>query len=177
MKRKMHMAGKIALGLLLVFLLGFGFLWLNNDIGLSDDRLAWDFRQSQTIQNDWHISGDITDTMAAFIAYPEDRSDHTFAVYVNRPGLSFGYFFRGGGDIVSVERAIAEYTVEGYRERAFLSMNAQKAARVEIDNGTEVEIIPLDSSKPFALVLPLNAGEVTFYTEQGQGVDYQRQPL
>ena len=177
MKRKMHTAGKIALGLLLVFLLGFGFLWLNNDIGLSDDRLAWDFRQSQTIQNDWHISGDITDTMAAFIAYPEDRSDHTFAVYVNRPGLSFGYFFRGGGDIVSVERAIAEYTVEGYRERAFISMNAQKAVRVEIDNGNEVEILPLDSSKPFALVLPLNAGDVTFYTEQGQVVDYQRQPL
>ena len=177
MKRKMHTAGKIALGLLLVFLLGFGFLWLNNDIGLSDDRLAWDFRQSQTIQNDWHISGDITDTMAAFIAYPEDRSDHTFAVYVNRPGLSFGYFFRGGGDIVSVERAIAEYTVEGYRERAFISMNAQKAVRVEIDNGNEVEILPLDSSKPFALVLPLNAGEVTFYTEQGQVVDYQRQTL
>ena len=177
MKRKMHTAGKIALGLLLVFLLGFGFLWLNNDIGLSDDRLAWDFRQSQTIQNDWHISGDITDTMAAFIAYPEDRSDHTFAVYVNRPGLSFGYFFRGGGDIVSVERAIAEYTVEGYRERAFISLNTQGAARVEIDNGTEVEIIPLDSRKPFALVLPLNAGEVTFYTEQGQVVDYQRQPL
>ena len=177
MKRKMHTAGKIALGLLLVFLLGFGFLWLNNDIGLSDDRLAWDFRQSQTIQNDWHISGDITDTMAAFIAYPEDRSDHTFAVYVNRPGLSFGYFFRGGGDIVSVERAIAEYTVEGYRERAFISLNTQGVVRVEIDNGTEVEIIPLDSSKPFALVLPLNAGEVTFYTEQGQVVDYQRQRL
>ena len=177
MKRKMHTAGKIALGLLLVFLLGFGFLWLNNDIGLSDDRLAWDFRQSQTIQNDWHISGDITDTLAAFIAYPEDRSDHTFAVYVNRPGLSFGYFFRGGGDIVSVERAIAEYTVEGYREHAFISLNSQGVVRVEIDNGTEVEIIPLDSSKPFALVLPLNAGEVTFYTEQGQVVGYQRQPL
>ena len=177
MKRKMHTAGKIALGLLLVFLLGFGFLWLNNDIGLSDDRLAWDFRQSQTIQNDWHISGDITDTMAAFIAYPEDRSDHTFAVYVNRPGLSFGYFFRGGGDIVSVERAIAEYTVEGCRERAFISLNTHGVVRVEIGNGNEVEIIPITSSKPFALVLPLNAGEVTFYNEQGQVVEYQRQRL
>jgi len=177
MKRIRPTAGKLLLSLLLIALLGLGFLWLNNDIGLSDDRLAWDFRQSQKIPNDWHISGDITDTMAAFIAFPEDRSDHTFAVYVNRPGLSFGYFFRCGGDIVSVERYIAEYTLEGYPERAFLSMNAQGAARVEINNGNSVEIIPLDSGRPFVLVLPLNAGEVTFYTEQGQVVDYLNQPL
>jgi len=177
MKLRIRQAGKILLLLLLIFLLGLGFLYLNNDIGLSDDRLAWDFRQSQKIQNDWRISGTITDTMAAYIAYPEDRSDHTFAVYVNRPGLSFGYFFRGGGDIVSVERAIAEYTVEGYRERAFISLNTQGVVRVEIDNGNEVEIIPLTSSKPFTLVLPLNAGEVTFYNEQGQVVEYQNQRL
>ena len=68
------------------------------------------------------------------ISYPQDRSDHTFSVYVNRPGLSFGYFFRGGGSLSGVERGIAEFTVDGYNERAFISMNQPKAARLEIDD-------------------------------------------
>ena len=40
------------------------------------------------------VDGSISDTMAAFISYPQDKTDHTFSVYVNRPGLSFGYFFQ-----------------------------------------------------------------------------------
>lgn len=161
----------------LFVLLCFAFLYLNHDIGIPEDRLMRDIRQSQNIPLDWKLSGSISDSMAAFISYPEDGSDHTFSVYVNRPGLSFGYFFRGGGDIVAVEKYIGEYTVEGYRERAFISMNRQGAARVEIDGGNEVEIIELDRERPFALILPINAGIVTFYTDQNQPVEYRKQPL
>lgn len=88
-----------------------------------------------------------------YISYPQDRSDHTFSVYVNRPGLSFGYFFRGGGSLSGVERGIAEFTVDGYNERAFISMNQPKAARLEIDDGNTVQIIDLNSDQPFAIVL------------------------
>ena len=64
------------------------------------------------------------------ISYPQDLSDHSFSVYVNRPGLSFGYFFRGGGNLSGGQRGIAEYTVEGYNERAFISMNQQQVTPV-----------------------------------------------
>ena len=35
-------------------------------------------------------------------------------LYVNRPGLSFGYFFRGGGTLSGIQKGIVEFTVEGY---------------------------------------------------------------
>ena len=96
--------------------------------------------------------------MAAFISYPQDKTDHTFSVYVNRPGLSFGYFFRGGGDIVEVDDYIAEFVVEGNNERAFISMNTQNIVRLEVDDGNGIQVIDIDSGKPFAIVLPLNVG-------------------
>ena len=115
--------------------------------------------------------------MAAYISYPQDRSDHTFSVYVNRPGLSFGYFFRGGGSLSGVERGIAEFTADGYNERAFISMNQPKAARLEIDDGNTVQIIDLNSDQPFAIVLPANAGVIHFYDGNGNPVKYQKNPL
>ena len=72
-------------------------------IGTSAANLESDIRNLQKIPEDWIVEGDVSDTMAAYISYPQDRSDHTFSVYVNRPGLSFGYFFRGGGSLSGVE--------------------------------------------------------------------------
>ena len=115
--------------------------------------------------------------MAAYISYPQNRNDHTFSVYVNRPGLSFGYFFRGGGSLSGVDKGIAEYTVEGYKERAFISMNQQQAAQLEIDDGSSIQVIDIDSNKPFAIVLPINADIVTFYDVSGNTVEYRNNPL
>ena len=177
MKGQINAISKIILAVLLVCLLAVGFLFVNNDIGKTADSLESDIRSSQKIQDDWTVTGSVSDTMAGFISYPQNMSDHTFSVYVNRPGVSFGYFFRGGGSLSSVERYIAEFTVEGYSERAFISMNVQKAARVEIDNGTDIEVIEIDSEKPFALVLPGNAGVITFYDVNGEIVEYGGQRL
>ena len=104
MKKKLPI---ILLGVILACVLVFGFLYANNDIGKTANSLEADIRQSQKILDDWIVDGSISDTMAAFISYPQDKTDHTFSVYVNRPGLSFGYFFRGGGDIVEVDDYIA----------------------------------------------------------------------
>ena len=123
MKKKLPI---ILLGVILACVLVFGFLYANNDIGKTANSLEADIRQSQKILDDWIVDGSISDTMAAFISYPQDKTDHTFSVYVNRPGLSFGYFFRGGGDIVEVDDYIAEFVVEGNNERAFISMNLPK---------------------------------------------------
>ena len=56
-------------------------------------------------------------------------------------------------------------------------MNRQQAARAEIDDGNEVQVLDIDSRKPFAIVLPVNAGSITFYDVNGNTVLYQRNPL
>ena len=53
-------------------------------------------------------------------------------------------------------------------ETAYISMNAEKIDRAVIDSGTETRTIELDSTQPFALVLPRNHGSVTFYGADGQ---------
>lgn len=168
---------KIMLGIVLVCVLFMVFLYANNDIGITAARLEADMYSSQKITDDWTVDGNISDTMAAFISYPQDKADHTFSVYVNRPGLSFGYFLRGGGDIAAVDEYIAEFTVEGYNERAFISMNTQKAVKLEIDDGNGIRVIDIDGNKPFAIVLPVNAGNITFYDANGQAVEYHNNPL
>lgn len=167
----------ILLGVILACVLVFGFLYANNDIGKTANSLEADIRQSQKILDDWIVDGSISDTMAAFISYPQDKTDHTFSVYVNRPGLSFGYFFRGGGDIVEVDDYIAEFVVEGNNERAFISMNTQNIVRLEVDDGNGIQVIDIDSGKPFAIVLPLNVGNICFYDTNGNVVEYLRQQL
>lgn len=173
MKSRVKLFGKFILGILIGVVLFIGFLYLNDDIGVTANKLEADIRSSQKIMEDWIVDGSVSDTMAAFLSYPNDKTSHTFSVYVNRSGLSFGYFFRAGGAVVEIEKYIAEYTIEGYNERAFLSMNEQKVARLEMDNGHGIEVIDIDSNKPFAIVLPVNAGTVTFFDENGKRVDYR----
>lgn len=174
MKRSVY---RVISGLALICALFAAFLYARHDIGIAAAKLETDIRGSSKIQADWTVDGSVSDTMAAYIAYPQERTDHSFFVYVNRPGLSFGYFFRGGGNLSSVDKEILACTVEGYEEQAFISMNRQQAARAEIDDGNAVQVLDIDSGKPFAIVLPVNAGSITFYDVNGNALPYQRNPL
>ena len=110
---------KTVIGVVFVCILFVGFLYANNNIGMTSTDLEADIRSSQKIKDDWTLDGSVSNTMAAYISYPQDMNDHIFSVYVNRPGLSFGYFFRGGGTLSGIQRGIVEFTVEGYNERAY----------------------------------------------------------
>lgn len=163
-----RLSGKIILSFaLLAALLFFVFLCINVDIGIHQSEIESDIRSSQKINDDWHITGTVSDSMAAYISYPENLYDYTFSVYVNWPGFSFGYFFRCGGSLVSADSAISEFTLDGCNESAFVTLNRQKVNRLEIDDGNTLQVIEIDSNKPFAMVLPVNAGIITFYTEDG----------
>ena len=168
---------KIVLRILLVCVLLLGFLYMDNDIGTSAANLESDIRNLQKIPGDWIVEGNVSDTMAAYISYPQDRSDHTFSVYVNRPGLSFGYFFRAGGKLSEIQEGIAEFTTEGANERALISMNQQQVQQLQIDDGHAKQAIDIDSDQPFAIVLPANAGVIHFYDGNGNPVNYQKNPL
>ena len=168
---------KMILRILLVCVLLLGFLYMDDDIGTSAANLESDIRNLQKIPENWIVEGDVSDTMAAYISYPQDRSDHTFSVYVNRPGLSFGYFFRAGGKLSEVQEGIAEFTTEGANERALISMNQQQVQQLQIDDGHAKQAIDIDSDQPFAIVLPINAGSITFYDVNGNAVEYWNHPL
>ena len=174
MKGTVQKAGKAALGVILACGVVLGLLYLDHDIGVRKSGLEEDIRSSQKINEDWTVAGEASGTLAAYISYPEDQSDHVFSLYVNRPGLSFGYFFRAGGSLGGVEEYIMECTVEGYHERAFVSMNKPKVERLEVDGGNAKQVIEIDSGRPFALVLPVNAGEVTFFGADGTAVEFYR---
>ena len=168
---------KTVIGILLACSLFVGFLYISSDIGIASGNLETDIRSSQKIKEDWAVDGSVSDTMAAYISYPQDLSDHSFSVYVNRPGLSFGYFFRGGGTLSGIQRGIVEFTVEGYNERAFISMNQQQVQQLEIDDGNTIQVVDIDRNKPFAIVLPINAGTITFYDVNGNTVEYWNNSL
>ena len=161
------------IGILLVCSLFVGFLYISSDIGIASGNLETDIRSSQKIKEDWAIDGSVS----AYISYPQDMSDHTFSVYVNRPGLSFGYFFRAGGKLSEIQEGIAEFTAEGANERALISMNQQQVQQLQIDDGHAKQAIDIDSDQPFAIVLPINAGSITFYDVNGNAVEYWNHPL
>ena len=158
---------KTVIGILLVCSLFVGFLYISSDIGIASGNLETDIRSSQKIKEDWAIDGSVSDTMAAYISYPQDMSDHTFSVYVNRPGLSFS----------EIQEGIAEFTTEGANERALISMNQQQVQQLQIDDGHAKQAIDIDSDQPFAIVLPINAGSITFYDVNGNAVEYWNHPL
>ena len=89
MKKKLPI---ILLGVILACVLVFGFLYANNDIGKTANSLEADIRQSQKILDDWIVDGSISDTMAAFISYPQDKTDHTFFCLCKSPWLVFWIF-------------------------------------------------------------------------------------
>lgn len=156
------------MGLLIIMLFVlFSILYFNNNIGTRKSNIEKDARISQKIDDSWQVAKSISDTMAAMLFYDEDLNDYTFSIYVNKRGLSFGYFFRGGGSTNIENEGIAEYKIEGYHEKAYLSMNRQQIAKIEIDDGNTTEIIDIDMAKPFAIVLPIGIGSIKIYDKDG----------
>ena len=166
----------LCISLILIFGVFFGCYYLTNYIGVQRSKLEADIRLQQKIESDWTVDGTASNMMAAFISYPDDMSDHTCSVYIKRELPSLGYFFRAGGVFLE-QRGIAEYTLDGYDERAFISMNKWQVERLEIDNGNSIKVIDIDSDKPFAIVLPVNAGAITFYDVDGNTVNFVKHLL
>ena len=69
---------KTVIGVVFVCILFVGFLYANNNIGMTSTDLEADIRSSQKIKDDWTLDGSVSNTMAAYISYPQDMNDHTF---------------------------------------------------------------------------------------------------
>ena len=171
MKDKLRILLRIALVLLLVGGVTVGVLYANRDIGIPTDRLEQAMRESQDIPDDWTVQISAGDTTAAGIAYAPNHSDSFFSLYTDRSTHRFfttGWFGIMDGSLFEISDFVAAFTVYDRPETAYISMNAEKIDRAVIDSGTETRTIELDSTQPFALVLPRNRGSVTFYGADGQ---------
>ena len=165
MKDKLRILLRIALVLLLVCGVTVGVLYANRDIGIPTDQLEQAMRESQDIPDDWTVQ------TAAGIAYAPNHSDYSFSLYIDRDTHRFfttGWFFTMSGSLFEISDFVAAFTVNDRPETAYISMNAEKIDRAVIDSGTETRTIELDSTQPFALVLPRSSGSVTFYGADGQ---------
>lgn len=162
MKIKKHIFGVFILFLFIFFVLSRQSL-----IGVSKSRIEEDARKSQKIEEEWSLVEYINDDITAFIFYPEDLSTHTFSIYRNRPGLSFGYFFINGGGLPRISNGIEQ--INSSEGNILLSLNKLKVSRIEVDNGLQdIEEILIEDNKPFVLVIPEGSEKISFYDSDGK---------
>ena len=150
------------------------FLFLNGtiEIGVRASNIEKDACNSAKVEESWKVAKDTTDAMSALLFYDENVEDHRVSIYVKRPGLSFGYFFRSGGNVPDIEENVVEIQVEGCEESAFISMNKQKVSKVIIEEENSTATIDLDyKEKPFAFVVPNTNAKVTFYDINGKVIE------
>lgn len=142
----------------------FGFFFIRDCIGVSEENLEADARESQHINEDWLVSKSCSDKIAAMIFYPESLDEHTFSVYAKETGLSCGYFFKAGGGIF-MDDIVAEFRFN--ETSAYMSMNKINISKIEVVYNEKTETIEIDSQKPFAFALPDGAIKANFYDSHG----------
>lgn len=128
-----------------------------------------DMRGSQRVDDDWNVEIAMSDDFAALIAYDDEQSDHTFAVYRNDSDTFTDYKFRYGGHITSVERSVCACRFDG--ALILLSMNVPGIEKVECYDG---ETYKIDPDRPFVLILPDSGFDA--YDAGGNRIDLTQDP-
>ena len=155
----------IIIGILVIILLGILIIMNLGIIGVSKNRLEQDARKKQDISSDWQVAQDVNGDMSVMLFYNEEQNECRYAVYMTHDGISYGYFLIDGGVdgfLIDSSRSVI------YEDRgiALLSMNKDNVCRIEVESGA-MEVIQVDPTKPFAVALPINCGEITLYDAQG----------
>lgn len=150
---------------------------ISNRVGVPRENIEADARQFGRVSQNWDLRKETTNTMSALLFFPQNRSDSAYYIYLNRPGLSFGYFFRVGGSISEIEgNDVIAFTFDGYDEIAYLSMNEFCIDYILMDNGTKTERVNLNAEEPFVVILPKGADKISFCNVNGMpaNVVYKR---
>lgn len=135
---------------------------------LSQEDVLDDARISQKIDENWLVKNVKSDEMVAMLFYSEDQTAHTFSIYLNDD--SYGYLFASGGSLLVYDDEVQCYTFDDVSYQAFISMNQAQICQYEINNNCKVQKYTMDSSQPFVIVLPIDCGDVTFITMDGERI-------
>lgn len=140
-------------------------VYLRSNTYVPVEQIEVDARKFHNIETDWQVVKDTNSNISAMIFFSEEKKDFSYSIYVYHNGFLKGYAPRIGGKIDEIRNACTKFVFNEIDSIAYLSMNAQKICKVEIDDGDNVTTVSLNASEPFALVFSSNVGNVTFYNE------------
>lgn len=155
----------MAAGIVLIILLAFLIVWQADVLGVSRGRLEQDARKKQNIENGWEVVQAVNDDICAMLFYDAEKKDCAYSIYLSREGMSFGYFFGQGGSDAYMTEGVKGVIFEN-KGIALLSMNNDRVSKIEVGDSGSPEVISVDPEKPFAVVLPIDCGEITIYDVQ-----------
>jgi hypothetical protein len=156
---------------LLIF---FIFTGLNSSIiGVTANSLERDARKSQKIDENWQVSKSVTDNLGALLFYDKGLKKFTYSIYVNRKGLSFGYFFRSGGSTIDILEGIRAFDYGN--SIALISINKVEVARIECiskNSQKQGEVYSVEPGKPFAIAIPITHSDmvIKIYDQNGNEI-------
>lgn len=152
-------------GAVLIILLAFLIVLKADIMGVSGSRLEQDAREQQKVQSSWELAQAINEDICAMLFYDENRQEYVYSVYLTREGMSYGYFFAEGGSDSHMTEKVKGIAFEN-KGIVLLSLNQDNICKVITENDVDRETIFVDSTKPFALVLPADCNEIVMYDTQ-----------
>ena len=117
-----------------------------------ENLLAYDIESSKIPAN-YENTMAVSDNIAGIIHYNAEKTDCSFALYINHPGFDFGYRFRFGGSIYDIVDSLVAFQNEYHDETIIMSLNKPQIVRIEI-NGAENKTIEIDENEPFVVIVP-----------------------
>jgi hypothetical protein len=165
------MRGNKKIILISILLLIIGAILLNSNymIGLNENFIERDARESQKINKDWLNVKETNNRMSALLFYDEAIKEHTFSIYLNKPGFSYGYTFKHGGSSSTIDSGIKGYSYGAYG-MVLMSMNTKKVSQIKLENKETLEIINLDPIKPFVILVPETVEKVSLFDVEGNDI-------
>lgn len=152
-------------GLVMIILLAFLIIWQADILGVSGGRLEQDAREKQAVPEEWEMVQAMDGDVCAMLFYDGERQGYAYSIYLSKKGFSYGYFFRQGGTDAYMAEGVKAVVFEG-KGIALLSLNEDRVRRIETDNNGARQVIEVDPQMPFAIVLPIDCGEITLYDDQ-----------
>ncbi len=172
-RKHLHMMPpyKVVIASAVIFVIGtvvlgtFYLLGINRIVTAHD--LEVNMRKYQAVNEEWNVEIAMSDDFAAVIAYDDNLTDHTFAVYKNANDTFTDYEYRYGGHTTSVERSVSVYKFDG--TLVLISMNALHISKIECHDGDCYEI---DPARPFVLIV--QSGGFDVFDNKGNLIDLEQ---
>lgn len=172
-RKHLHMIPpyKVVISLLIVLIIGavvLGLIYLPSANRMTSAHdIEKNLREFQAVNDGWNVEVAMSDNIAAALAYDDELTDYTFAIYRSSNDTFKNYEYRYGGHTASVEQSVSVYKYDG--TLVLLSMNALHIAKIERHDGESYEI---DPNSPFILVIP--SGGFDVYDSDGDLIDLEQ---
>lgn len=134
--------------------------------GIKKDEVVTYERERTQIDASWKAVETTKENLIVVLFYDENLSSHAYAVYEKGKGDLFNLSVSGTLPLETEE--VIDYIWKDYH--IYMSLNQNHIQSYELYNNCDVTKGSLDGNKPFVLIFPNNAGEITFYTSDGRAI-------